>query len=70
VGLNLAALAGDGAGSAVTTEALNILQAVGGKSDRALNFNGGLIDGAAMDTLGNALSYETLHSCRMCRGQT
>ena len=60
MGLNLAVLCGDGVGPAVATQWLDVLQAVGDEPDHSLNVNEGLMDGVAIDTLGRALSYETL----------
>jgi 3-isopropylmalate dehydrogenase len=59
MGLNLALLASDGVGPAVTTQSLNVLEAVGEGSGHSFNFNEGLVGGVAMDTAGRALSYET-----------
>jgi isocitrate/isopropylmalate dehydrogenase len=58
--VNLAVLPGDGAGPAVATRALNVLQAVGERFGHSSNFKEGLIEGVALDTLGKAPSYETL----------
>ena len=58
---NLAVMPGDGLGPEVTTEALNVLEAVSERFDHGLNFNEGLIGGVVIDTLGKALSYETLN---------
>lgn len=58
---NPAVMPGDGLGPEVTTEALNVLEAVSERFDHGLNFSEGLIGGVAIDTLGKALSYETLN---------
>lgn len=50
MGLNLAVLSGDGVGSAVATQALDVLDAVGEKLDHSLNFNARLVGGVAIDT--------------------
>ena len=61
MGLKLAVLPGDGVESAVTTNALNALQTAGRRFDQRFNFKEGLVGGVAIDTLGKALSYETLY---------
>jgi 3-isopropylmalate dehydrogenase len=63
---NVAVLPGDGIGPEVITQALKILQTVGEKFGRSFHLNDGLIGGVAIDTLGKALSYETLKMCKQC----
>ena len=60
MGLNLAVLAEDSVGPAVGAQELNVLQSVGERFDQSLNFKENLVGGIATDTLGKALSYETL----------
>jgi isocitrate/isopropylmalate dehydrogenase len=64
--VNIAVLPGDGVVAAVTTEVLNVLQAVGEKLGHRFKFNEGLGGGVAINTLGKALSYETLHTIVEC----
>ncbi len=59
-------LAGDGVGPEVTTEATEVLQAVGRKFGHSFHLHEGLIGGIAIDTLGTALSEETLDMCKQC----
>jgi 3-isopropylmalate dehydrogenase len=63
---NIAVLAGDGVGPEVVGEALKVLQAVGEKFGHGFHLRDGLIGGLAIDTLGTALSYETLRMCKQC----
>ena len=65
---NLGVLRSDGVGSAVRTEALNVLQAMGEKFGHSFNFNEGLVGGVVRDTPGKALGYETIfiYDCRIC----
>jgi 3-isopropylmalate dehydrogenase len=60
--VNLAVLPGDDVGSVVTTQALNVFQVVGERFDQSFNLNEGLVGGVAINTLGKALRYETLHT--------
>jgi 3-isopropylmalate dehydrogenase len=63
---NIAVLRGDGVGPEVVTEALKSLQAVGEKFGHSFNLHDDLIGGIAIDTLGTALSGETLNMCKQC----
>jgi len=53
-------LPGDGIGTEITPEAVKVLQAVVKGRSTSLNFNYGLIGGAAIDEAGKALPDETL----------
>ncbi|MEE8414286.1 MAG: 3-isopropylmalate dehydrogenase [Dehalococcoidales bacterium] len=57
---NLAVLPGDGIGPDVTTEAVKVLLAVGGKFGHKFNLQYGDIGGIAIDQTGGALPAETL----------
>ncbi|MDH4068185.1 MAG: 3-isopropylmalate dehydrogenase [Dehalococcoidia bacterium] len=61
---NVAVLPGDGVGPEVMTQALSVLQAVGEKFGHSFLYHDGLIGGVAIDTLGTALSPETLQMCK------
>ena len=50
----------DGVGPAVTSQAVNVLRAVGERFGHSLNLNDGLVGGVAIDVLSEAPSYETL----------
>ncbi|MFO7772524.1 MAG: 3-isopropylmalate dehydrogenase [Dehalococcoidia bacterium] len=63
---DVAVLPGDGVGPEVVTEALKVLQTVGEKSGHSFHLHEGLIGGVAIDTLGTALSDETLIMCERC----
>ncbi|MFW6105589.1 MAG: 3-isopropylmalate dehydrogenase [Chloroflexota bacterium] len=63
---NIAVLRGDGVGPEVVTEALKILQTVGEKFGHGFRFHDDLIGGIAIDTLGTALSDETIKMCKQC----
>jgi len=63
---NIAVLPGDGVGPEVITEALKVLQTVGEKFGHSFRLHDGLIGGVAIDTLGTALSDETLGMCKQC----
>ena len=63
---DVAVLPGDGVGPEVTSQALKVLQTVGGKFGHSFNFHNGLIGGIAIDTLGTALNSETLNMCKQC----
>jgi len=63
---DVAVLPGDGVGPEVASQALKVLQTVGGKFGHSFNFHNGLIGGIAIDTLGTALSSETLNMCKQC----
>ena len=64
--LNIAVLPGDGIGPEVVTQALKVLQMVGEKFGHSFHLHDGLIGGVAIDTLGRALSDETLKMCKQC----
>jgi 3-isopropylmalate dehydrogenase len=59
--LRIAVLPGDGIGQEVTAEAVRVLQAVAGKS---LEFERGLVGGAAIDATGTPLPPQTLKLCQ------
>jgi 3-isopropylmalate dehydrogenase len=63
---NVAVLPGDGIGPEVITQALKVLQTVGEKFGHSFHIYDGLIGGVAIDTLGTALSDETLKMCKQC----
>jgi len=63
---NVAVLPGDGIGPEVITQALKVLQTVGEKFGHIFHLHDGLIGGIAIDTLGTALSDETLKMCKQC----
>jgi 3-isopropylmalate dehydrogenase len=63
---NIAVLPGDGIGPEVVTQALNVLEVVGERSGHGFHLREGLIGGIAIDTLGTALSDETLKMCKQC----
>jgi len=63
---NIAVLRGDGVGPEVITQALKGLQAVGEKFGHSFRLYDDLIGGIAIDTLGTALSDETLKMCKQC----
>ncbi|MFO7996895.1 MAG: 3-isopropylmalate dehydrogenase [Dehalococcoidia bacterium] len=63
---DVAVLPGDGVGPEVITQALKALQTVGEKFGHSFHFHDGLIGGVAIDTLGTALSDETLKMCEQC----
>lgn len=63
---HVAVLPGDGIGPEVVTQALKVLQMVGEKFGHSFHFRDGLIGGVAIDTLGTALSDETLKMCKQC----
>jgi 3-isopropylmalate dehydrogenase len=62
----IAVLPGDGIGPEVMTQALKVLQMVGERFGHSFHFHDGLIGGVAIDTLGTALSDETLKMCKQC----
>ena len=64
--LSIAILRGDGIGPEVMTQALKVLQVVGERFGHSFHFRDGLIGGVAIDTLGTALSDETLKMCKQC----
>jgi 3-isopropylmalate dehydrogenase len=63
---DVAVLPGDGVGPEVITQALKVLQTVGEKFGHSFHLHDGLIGGIAIDTLGTALSEETLKMCKQC----
>ncbi len=63
---DVAVLPGDGIGPEVIAQALKVLQTVGEKFGHSFHLHDGLIGGVAIDTLGTALSDETLKMCRQC----
>ena len=63
---SVAVLPGDGVGPEVIAEATKVLLAVGEKFGHSFQFHDGLIGGIAIDTLGTALSEETLNMCKRC----
>lgn len=63
---DVAVLAGDGVGPEVVTQALKVLQTVGSRFGHSFQLHDGLIGGVAIDTLGTALSDETLTMCKQC----
>jgi len=64
--LNITVLPGDGIGPEVMTQALKVLQVAGEKFGHSFDLHDGLIGGVAIDTLGTALSDETLKMCKQC----
>jgi 3-isopropylmalate dehydrogenase len=63
---DVAVLAGDGIGPEVIGQALKVLQSVGEKFGHSFHLHDDLIGGVAIDTLGTALSEETLKMCKQC----
>jgi 3-isopropylmalate dehydrogenase len=63
---DITVLPGDGIGPEVITQALKVLQAVGEKFGHSFHLQDGLIGGVAIDTMGTALSNETLKMCKQC----
>jgi len=63
---DIAVLPGDGIGPEVITQAIKVLQTVGEKFGHSFHLQDGLIGGVAIDTLGTALSDETLKMCKQC----
>ena len=63
---NVAVLPGDGIGPEVMTQALKVLQVVGERFGHGFHLREGLIGGVAIDTVGTALSDETLRMCKEC----
>lgn len=60
----IAVLEGDGIGPEVIAEAEKVLQAVGARFGHRLEFERGLVGGAAMDATGEPLPEETMALCR------
>ena len=63
---DVAVLPGDGVGPEIIAEATKVLQTVGEKFGHIFRLHDGLIGGVAIDTLGIALSEETLKLCKQC----
>ncbi len=63
---DLTVLPGDGVGPEVTSEAIKVLQAIGGWFGHTFNLHYGLIGGVAIDEQGVAISPDTLKMCRRC----
>jgi 3-isopropylmalate dehydrogenase len=61
---DIAVLPGDGVGPEVIAEAIKVLQTVGEKFGHSFRLHDGLVGGVAIDTLGTALSEETLKLCK------
>jgi 3-isopropylmalate dehydrogenase len=66
MGFDVAVLPGDGVGPEVTNQALKVLHSVGERFGHTFHCHDGLIGGAAIETLGTALSDETLKMCKEC----
>lgn len=62
--LNIAVLPGDGIGSEITQQAVNVLKAVAKKYKHNFSFTNGLIGAAAIEKTGNPLPLETLDICK------
>ncbi len=62
----LAVLPGDGIGPEVTTEAVKVLQTVGGRFSHDFNLQYGQLGGVAIDETGVALPDDTLKMCKAC----
>jgi len=60
-------LPGDGIGPEVTREARRVLEAAAGRFDLKLEFEEGLIGGAAIDAEGTPLSDAVVETARQCR---
>jgi len=63
---DIAVLPGDGIGPEVIVEATEVLRAAGEKFSHKFHFQNGLVGGISIDTLGMALSEETLSICKDC----
>jgi len=63
---DVAVLPGDGVGPEVITQALKVLQTVGEKFGHSFRLHEGPVGGVAIDTLGTALSDETLKMSKQC----
>ncbi|WP_230659982.1 3-isopropylmalate dehydrogenase [Psychrobacter sp. I-STPA10] len=62
--MKVLALAGDGIGTEVMAQAINVLQAVNDKFDLQIEIESGLIGGVAVDATGEPLPDETLDKAR------
>ena len=60
-------LPGDGIGPEVTREAQRVLEAAAGRFDLKLEFEEGLIGGAAIDAEGTPLSDACVETARRCK---
>ena len=60
----VAVLPGDGIGPEVTTEAVQVLEAVGQRFGHEFQFSYGLLGGCAIDAAGNPLPAETVMLCQ------
>ena len=63
---DVAVLPGDGVGPEIIAEATKVLQTVGEKFGHRFHLHRALVGGLAIDTLGTALSQETLDMCKEC----
>ncbi len=63
---DIALLPGDGIGPGVVAEATKALQAIGERFGHTFQLHQGLVGGCAIDSLGTALSQETLNMCKEC----
>ncbi len=63
---DIAVLRGDGIGPEVIAEAMKVLWAISAKFGHSFCFHDGVIGGVAIDTLGIALSEDTLNMCKEC----
>jgi len=63
---DITVLPGDGVGPEVTAEAIKVLKVIEMKFRHSFQLHDGLIGGIAIDTLGTALSEETLDMCKQC----
>ncbi len=62
--LNIAVLGGDGIGPEITTQAVNVLSAVGKKFNHTFNFTSALVGASAIKENGNPLPNNTLELCQ------
>lgn len=60
----IAVLPGDGIGSDVVGEAVNVLKSVAREFDHTFHFSYGAIGGEAVDQIGTPLPADTLEACR------
>lgn len=61
---SIAVLPGDGIGEEIIPEALKVLERIGQKFGHRFEFRHGLVGGAAIDAVGQALPDQTLELCR------